>query len=189
MPDDTNLSNAQESQAAAAPTPPLSIPEISDAPSPPTDLPPIISRPQKKFGGKKIIATILGFLVLIGSLGAGVILVNQQQDIREKAQVGERDFYEFKCRSIKVYDADWNLLSSTQLTALKPGETVHLTVSGEPASLITKARFIINGVRTAETTQKKPGTNDVYWYKYTIPTHQSSFTVNAELYSTSVHWF
>lgn len=36
-----------------------------------------------------MIATILGILVLLGSLGAGIILVKQQQDIREKAALAE----------------------------------------------------------------------------------------------------
>ena len=41
--------------------------------------------PKKKFGGRKFVATILGLLVLVGGLGAGIILVQQQQDIRERA--------------------------------------------------------------------------------------------------------
>lgn len=69
------------------PPPPVGVPEASD-------LPPIISPPPKKFGGKKIIATILGLLILVGALGTGVLLVKQQQDIREKAAAGD------VCRSI-----------------------------------------------------------------------------------------
>jgi len=61
------------------PPPPAGVPEASD-------LPPIISPPAKKFRGKKMVATILGVLLLVGSLGAGIILVKQQQDIREKAE-------------------------------------------------------------------------------------------------------
>lgn len=54
---------------------------------PPTfDMPPVVTPVGKpKFGGKRVIATILGLLVLVGGLGAGLILVRQQQDIREKA--------------------------------------------------------------------------------------------------------
>ncbi|MFH1863883.1 MAG: hypothetical protein ABIJ85_03185 [bacterium] len=68
---------------------------IIDAPpqevNTPSGLPPIIppSKPKKRFGGGKMIATILGLLVLVGSLGAGIILVKQQQDIREKAAGGD----------------------------------------------------------------------------------------------------
>jgi hypothetical protein len=103
MPDDNNnLPNTQGPQTAT----PFSMPEISDIPpapeniqtsiptAPPApeeatgpDLPPVISPPpaKKKFVGKKFIATILGILILVGGLGAGVVLVKQQQDIRERA--------------------------------------------------------------------------------------------------------
>lgn len=61
-------------------------PVVNDQPESSPDLPPIISPPpKKKFGGGKIIATILGFLILVGGLGTGIVLVKQQQDIREKA--------------------------------------------------------------------------------------------------------
>jgi hypothetical protein len=42
--------------------------------------------PHKKFGTGKIVATILGILVLVGGIGGGVYLTGQQQDIRERAQ-------------------------------------------------------------------------------------------------------
>jgi len=57
----------------------------SNAPN--LDIPPVITqseKPKKKFGGKTI-ATILGILVLVGGIGAGIFLVKQSQDIREKA--------------------------------------------------------------------------------------------------------
>jgi len=62
-------------------------PPDSGSAAPSFDIPPVIipTSPKKKFGGKRVIATILGLLVLVGGLGAGVILVRQQQDIREKA--------------------------------------------------------------------------------------------------------
>lgn len=41
--------------------------------------------PKKKFGGKRIIATILGMLLLVAGVGGGVYLTQQNQDIREKA--------------------------------------------------------------------------------------------------------
>lgn len=52
-------------------------------------IPPVVTspKPKGKFGGKKIIATILGILFLVGGIGAGVILVQRQQDIREKARL------------------------------------------------------------------------------------------------------
>lgn len=50
------------------------------------NLPPIISPlPKKKFGGGRIIATILGILLLVGGVAGGVLLTQQNQDVREKA--------------------------------------------------------------------------------------------------------
>ncbi|EKE06361.1 MAG: hypothetical protein ACD_19C00016G0034 [uncultured bacterium] len=43
------------------------------------------STPKKKFAGGKIIATILGLFLLVGGVGAGVYLTQQNQNINEKA--------------------------------------------------------------------------------------------------------
>ena len=51
----------------------------------PTDLPPMVAGPKKKFGTGKIIATILGLFLLVGGLGAGTYLVQQNQNINEEA--------------------------------------------------------------------------------------------------------
>jgi hypothetical protein len=45
------------------------------------------SAPKKKFAGGKVIATILGLFLLVGATGAGVYLVQQNQNVNEKAQV------------------------------------------------------------------------------------------------------
>lgn len=45
----------------------------------------ISSNPRKKFAGGKVIATILGLFLLVGGVGAGVMLTQQNQDIRENA--------------------------------------------------------------------------------------------------------
>jgi len=47
------------------------------------------STPKKKFAGGKIIATILGLFLLVGGVGAGVYLVQQNQNINEKAWTKE----------------------------------------------------------------------------------------------------
>jgi hypothetical protein len=52
----------------------------------PPDLPPMVSSPKKKFGGKKIIATILGIFLLVGGIGAGIVLTQQQQLFQQKAE-------------------------------------------------------------------------------------------------------
>lgn len=84
---------------AGAPIPPDTQPVEGMAPqdtnagsaAPSFDIPPVVTpgQPKKKFGGKRVVATILGLLVLVGGLGAGIVLVRQQQDIREKAAIAE----------------------------------------------------------------------------------------------------
>jgi hypothetical protein len=71
-----------------------SLPE-NDAPKPimgdsgssaPPEIPPKVSIPKKKFGGGKIIATILGLIVLVGGVGAGILLTQQPQLFQQKAE-------------------------------------------------------------------------------------------------------
>ncbi len=57
----------------------------SAAPSDDIVMAPVITTQKKKFAGGKVIATILGLLVLIGGAGAGTYLVQRNQDIRERA--------------------------------------------------------------------------------------------------------
>jgi hypothetical protein len=71
-----------------SPTPsePLTPPtDDSSGSAAPSDLPPVMSAPKKKFGGGKIIATILGLVLLVGGIGAGVVLTQQQQLFNQKA--------------------------------------------------------------------------------------------------------
>jgi hypothetical protein len=49
------------------------------------DISSVISKPKKKFGGGKIIATILGLFVLIGGVGAGIVLTQEPQLLQQKA--------------------------------------------------------------------------------------------------------
>jgi len=76
---DSTPDSAQENAPTEQPSDDLS---GSAAPS---DLPPMVSAPKKKFGGKKIIATILGIFLLVGGIGAGIILTQQQQLFQQKA--------------------------------------------------------------------------------------------------------
>ena len=59
----------------------------SAAPSGDINLPPVVigTTPKKKFGSGKVIATILGLFLLVGGLGTGTYLVQQNQNIEERA--------------------------------------------------------------------------------------------------------
>jgi len=76
------------------PPPPIVEEQPADTAAPPSqdsDIPPVVTTGEKPKGrvGKKTIATILGILFLVGGISAGVILVQRQQEIREKAALAE----------------------------------------------------------------------------------------------------
>jgi hypothetical protein len=84
------------------------------------DIPPVITTSGtggKKPVGKKMIATILGILVLVGGIGAGVILVQNQQDIREKADT-----------DVCIYNSDCDVGKICQNNACVDGPSECLTV-------------------------------------------------------------
>jgi hypothetical protein len=54
----------------------------------PPDISSVIPKAKKKFGGGKIIATILGLVVLVGGVGAGILLTQQPQLFQQKAGTG-----------------------------------------------------------------------------------------------------
>ena len=84
LPDFMNVPASQTPPASTTPqaTPPA---DNSSGPAAPPDLPPVAATPKKKFGGGKIIATILGLVLLVGGVGAGVVLTQQQQIFKPKA--------------------------------------------------------------------------------------------------------
>ena len=53
----------------------------------PPDISSVLPKAKKKFGGGRIIATILGLFVLIGGVGAGIVLTQQQQLFQQKASI------------------------------------------------------------------------------------------------------
>lgn len=92
------------------------------------------------------------------------------------------------CQNIKAYDTNWGPITIAQLSTLKPGDKIRFTVSGTPANMIDKARFIINGITRPETTNKAPWP-DVFYDEYTIPAETTSFTINAQLHHVTLGWF
>jgi hypothetical protein len=59
--------------------------DVNNGSAAPADLPPMITTPKKKFGTGKIIATILGIFLLVGGVGAGIVLTQQPQLLQQKA--------------------------------------------------------------------------------------------------------
>ncbi len=117
-PDFQNMPNASNStspslQISETPTPQTNVPESLSTPeptseqtanssdvqqpiatdtgsaAPPPNIPPMTTGHKKKFGTVKVVATILGLFLLIGGVGAGVILTQQQQLFQQRARVIE----------------------------------------------------------------------------------------------------
>jgi hypothetical protein len=94
-----------------------------------------------------------------------------------------------QCSQVKAFDENWKELSLSELSKKKPGEKIRFTVSGNASSgSFDKALFIINGTQTPEVTQKKPGTNNEFYYEYTIPQNVSSIRVEAKVHHTTLGW-
>ncbi len=81
--DTTSTTNQQPSQDVTI--------KSNASPFPSDIMQPTVTAPHapKKYGGKKIIATIFGVLLLVGGVTAGVLLVQRQQQIAEEAASGK----------------------------------------------------------------------------------------------------
>lgn len=92
------------------------------------------------------------------------------------------------CQNIKAYSSTWTELNATQLTALRPGNTVNFCVIGvATGGSFDKAKFKINGVEQAETTTKRPGGQD-FCQTYTIPATTIKFFVSATVHHVTLGW-
>jgi len=145
----------------------------------------------QKYGGKKVIATIFGIFLLVGGVALGVILVQRQQQIAQKASTGLGSGIQTSavCSGVKAYDINWNPLTNTQLSNLKSGSVVRFAVSGTISEgTIDSARFTINNDQRNPVTTKKPG-SDEFYDEYIIPANTYSFTVKGEVHNSTVGWF
>lgn len=94
-----------------------------------------------------------------------------------------------QCLDVKVFDTDWNRIPSSDFVNIQPGDTVRFTVGGSTTGgSITKARFTINGQLRAEVVGKRPGA-DEYYDEYTIPQSATGFTVEAQVFHSTLGWF
>ncbi len=93
-----------------------------------------------------------------------------------------------QCLNVKAYDAEWNPLTTAELSALSVGDVVRFTVSGTATTgSFDRAKFKINGLERAEVTGKKPGSEEFY-DEYTIPAGITTFTINAQIHHASLGW-
>lgn len=93
-----------------------------------------------------------------------------------------------QCLSVKAYNTGWTLLASSDLSSLKAGSTVNFCVGGTTTGgAFDKAKFTINGVAQAETTTKRPASED-FCQSYEIPAGVSSFSVSSQIHHATLGW-
>ncbi|MEK7168745.1 MAG: hypothetical protein AAB778_01920 [Patescibacteria group bacterium] len=93
-----------------------------------------------------------------------------------------------QCQNVKAYSATWDLLTSAQLAALKPNNTVNFCVTGvATGGSFDRAKFTINSAVQAETTTVRPSSTD-YCQSYTIPTGTTTFNVTAQIHHVTLGW-
>jgi hypothetical protein len=104
----------------------------SPAPEEPSMIPP--SKPKLGLGKGRVVATILGILLLVGGVGAGIVLVQQQQDIREKAATCSSGSTRCKnSTTIEVCAGNiWNASSCGTGKACSNGQCVATSGDGGP---------------------------------------------------------
>ncbi|KKQ26094.1 MAG: hypothetical protein US62_C0019G0021 [Candidatus Woesebacteria bacterium GW2011_GWA1_37_8] len=181
----TNMQQDVTTPTTSTMTNPFATPQ---KPVTPTDVTTVVTSPHapQKYGGRKVLATIFGVLLIVGGVAAGVLLVQRQQNISERAQTNVQ--YDAQCSEVIVYDQDWNRLSLADLNGITSGSVVRFAVVGASSSgNFDKARFTINGTKTPEVTDKKPGTEEFY-YQYILPEGVRSYTVKAEIHHTIWGW-
>lgn len=88
-----------------------------------------------------------------------------------------------QCDAIRAYDTDWSLLTAAQLSQLKAGDHIYLTVAGSVSSgSLDRARFSINSQTVGESTLKHPNSPNEFALEYTIPSGITSFNIGAEIH-------
>lgn len=95
-----------------------------------------------------------------------------------------------QCQAVAVYDTSWNKLTSTQMSALKAGDTIRVAVKGAVTNggNISKARFTFNGSLRSPITQQRAETGE-YYEDIVIPQGATSVTLKGEVYNDSLGWF
>lgn len=92
------------------------------------------------------------------------------------------------CSGVKAYNTSWVELSAAQLSGLRAGNTVNYCVGGTASSgSFDMAKFTINNVAQAETTEQRPTTSD-YCQSYVIPAGVTTFTVKAQIHHVTLGW-
>lgn len=93
-----------------------------------------------------------------------------------------------KCQNITAYSETWTALTAANLSSLKAGDKVNFCVVGSATGgSFTKAKLTINSVAQAETSTKRPSSND-FCQLYTIPAATNTFNISAQINHSTLGW-
>lgn len=180
------VSKTQEQAPVGLPPPPITLEKKSGEEGPGVTaedvdkgIPPVIPPPPKR-NLKPLIVSLAVLILLLVSIPAGIVLLRQPQEIRERAATPVS-----QCQDIKIYDEDFNQISTEEVRA---SETVFFAVSGTTTgpSGISKARFRVNSGEWIETTQRR--TEGEFYLEYQIPPTGGGIFVEAMVFNLSTGW-
>lgn len=94
-----------------------------------------------------------------------------------------------QCQNVKAYSTNnWTLLTPAVLSTLNAGDSVNFCVTGSATGgSFNKAKFTINGIVQADTTTKRPSSED-FCQLYVIPAGVSTFNVSAQINHVTLGW-
>lgn len=95
------------------------------------------------------------------------------------------------CQNIKAYSSTWTLLTSAQLSALKPDTEINFCLTASATNgTFDLAKFTINGTVGAETSTKGQGAAaGGFCQSYKIKATDTSMTVSAQVHHSTLGWF
>jgi hypothetical protein len=92
-----------------------------------------------------------------------------------------------QCQGIKIYDTNWQQLTSEQLQNYKTGQKVRFAVNTTTAiGSIDHVKFIINGVERPPTSLKND--SNEFYDEYTLPEAVKEFDVNVKMHHSEFGW-
>lgn len=172
----------EEQPPAPAAQPTTAPPPLPAAPPPP---PPsagssnIVTPPS---GGSKAKIIIVVIIVSVLALLGGFLFLRSQQPTAPDLTPIPTAAITAYCSSVKAYDKEGNLISSSALANLKPGDVVRFAASGiSSEGTFDQARFTINNIQRPAVTTKVANTDEFY-DEYTIPEGTTVFDVTAEVH-------
>lgn len=130
--------------------------------------------------------TIIIFAALLAILIPTTVLViskNRQQK-NETGQIQQQEPAAAVCNAVTITDTLNQVLTSDQLSLLRPFDEVKIAISA-PNPTLDKARFRVNGSTWQEVTIKE---NGAFIGNYILPSGIAKFTIEAEVHDPDQGW-